>query len=368
MEPKRKHYLAQIPTIALLVLLGLAPQVAIILFILRSIDRNAARKEQAAQAPQFQASNAARAAYTPYNYTPNPDAPTDEQRTAQKRQKSLINLCTLLGGFLLFMGLLSLGDGFDQLTAFGSARELLSGLAQLVGGGGALILGVRMKRARKLEQRLDKVVGSRDNIPLEELFAAAGLPYEQGRKLLENAIDHGYFGAGAYIDNRTDFLVVRGPAPIPAQPPEPEPAPQPGQYDAILAQFRVLSQAVANPILRAKIHRLEQLAQQIFSLAEKDPDKAPQLKKFTEYYLPTAFKLLNTYVQMEHQGIQGENISETKQSIERSMDMLITAFENQLDKLFQADALDVSADISALEGMLNLDGLTSKQDFGPDKL
>lgn len=370
MEPKRKHYLAQIPTIALLVLLGLAPQVAIILFILRAIDRKAARKEQAAQAPQFQAGSAAqthgpaRAAYIPYDYTPSPDAPTSEQRSAQKRQKSLINLCTLLGGFLVFTGLVTLGEGFDQLTAFGVLDELLSGLAQLVGGGGALILGLRIKRARKLEQQLDKVVGDRDNIPLEELFAAAGLPYEQGRKLLENAIDHGYFGAGAYIDNRTDFLVVRGPAPIPAQPPEEQPAPEPGQYDAMLEQFRVLGQAVESPALRAKIQRLEQLARQIFALAEKDPDKAPQLKKFTEYYLPTSFKLLNTYAQMEQPGIQGENISEAKQSIERSMDMLITAFENQLDKLFQADALDVSADISALEGMLNLDGLTGKQDFG----
>ena len=51
MEPKRKHYLAQIPTIVLLVLLGLAPQAAILLFILRTIDRSAARKEQAAHAP-----------------------------------------------------------------------------------------------------------------------------------------------------------------------------------------------------------------------------------------------------------------------------------------------------------------------------
>ena len=40
------------------------------------------------------------------------------------------------------------------------------------------------------------------------------------------------------------------------------------------------------------------------------------------------------------------------------MDLLVTAFENQLDKLFQSDALDVSSDIAALEGMLNLDGLT----------
>ena len=51
-------------------------------------------------------------------------------------------------------------------------------------------------------------------------------------------------------------------------------------------------------------------------------------------------------------------------SIERSMDLLITAFENQLDKLFASDALDVSTDIAALEGMLNLDGLTGG-DFAP---
>ena len=69
-------------------------------------------------------------------------------------------------------------------------------------------------------------MGSRDNIPLDELFAAAGLTEKEGRKVLENAIDHGYFGTDAYIDNRTGFLVVRGPAPIPAQPaPSPNPMP-----------------------------------------------------------------------------------------------------------------------------------------------
>ena len=40
------------------------------------------------------------------------------------------------------------------------------------------------------------------------------------------------------------------------------------------------------------------------------------------------------------------------------VNQLVTAFENQLDKLFQSDALDVTTDIAALEGMLNMDGLT----------
>ena len=83
-----------------------------------------------------------------------------------------------------------------------------------------------------------------------------------------------------------------------------------------------------------------------------------------DYYLPTSLKLLNTYAQLSAQDVQGTNITETRQSIERSMDLLITAFENQLDKLFASDALDVSADIAALQGMLNLDGLTGS-DFTP---
>ena len=67
--------------------------------------------------------------------------------------------------------------------------------------------------------------------------------------------------------------------------------------------------------------------------------------------------------QLERQGVDGENITKTKQSIQRSLDLLVTAFENQLDKLFQSDALDVSADVAALEGMLNLDGLSGESDF-----
>ena len=75
----------------------------------------------------------------------------------------------------------------------------------------------------------------------------------------------------------------------------------------------------------------------------------------------TALKLLNTYASLPAQDVQGENIADAKKNIERSMDLLVTAFENQLDKLFQSDALDVSADVAALEGMLNMDGLTGNE-------
>ena len=224
-----------------------------------------------------------------------------------------------------------------------------------------------MDRARKLEHKLDKIVGNRDNIPLDELFAAAGIDAAKGRAAVEQAIDHGYFGADAYIDYRTNVLVVRGAAPQPPEAAAPEPAPQQDpqdQYASLQQQLRQANDAIPDPVMTAKISRLEELSARIFALAKKDPDKKAQLQKFMDYYLPTALKLLNTYAQLSAQDIQGENITDAKQSIERSMDLLITAFENQLDKLFQSDALDVSADVAALEGMLNLDGLTGS-DFRP---
>ena len=47
MEPRRsKHFLAHIPTIALLVLFAMSPWLGILFFILRAIDRDAEKKEQ----------------------------------------------------------------------------------------------------------------------------------------------------------------------------------------------------------------------------------------------------------------------------------------------------------------------------------
>ena len=349
-----------------------------ILFILRAIDKDAEKKEWRAfqdrrrYAADFRPEDTRRAAQpgpgAPYDYSARyqaHDLPTAEQQKAKKRRQSLINWCTVLGGLFLFAGVTELPDSIY----YGLWNDLFSNLFMVVGGGGALVLGLFLRRVSRLERQLDKVVGDRDNIPLDELFAAAGIPEKEGRKVLESAIDHGYFGADAYIDNRTDFLVVRGDAPLPA-PPARESAPQPdpdpageSQYQRLLRQLHEAGTALADPMLRDKAARLETVSARIFALAEADPGKEDQLRKFVNYYLPTALKLLHTYAQLDGQGVDGENITKTKQSIERSLDLLVTAFENQLDKLFQSDALDVSADIAALEGMLNLDGLSGESDF-----
>lgn len=369
MEPRRsKHFLAHIPTIALLVLFAMSPWLGVLFFILRAIDRDAEKKEQenAEYSSDFRPQDTG-AGQPTRNFEPvyGHDVPTAEQQNAKKWHKTLTNLCTIMGAVFLFAGVTNAVDVISVWKFWPDPGELFSDIAMAIGGGGALLTGQRMKSTRKLERLLDKVVGERDNISLPELFAAAGVDAARGRAAVESAIEHGYFGADAYIDNRTDTLVVRGAAPQPPRPAEPAPAPAPeDQYAALQRQLRQANDAIPDPVMTAKISRLEDVSARIFALAKKDPDKKAQLQKFMDYYLPTALKLLNTYAQLSAQDVQGSNITEAKQSIERSMDLLITAFENQLDKLFASDALDVSTDIAALEGMLNLDGLTGG-DFAP---
>lgn len=356
MEPK-KHYFAHIPTIAIFIAFAISGPLGLLLFILKSIDKKSEKEEQARNGWGTASRQAAARSAPDRETIYGPDVPTREQQDAKERHNFLTFLCTLGGVVFLFVG-------FSTLFMDGAASvmEALTAIAQMLGGGAALLTGLHMKRTRQLERQLDKIVGDRDNIPLDELFAAAGVDQAKGRSAVENAIEHGYFGADAYIDNRTNTLVVRGPAPQPKKPaPAPAPKPQPAaedEYAALLRQLREVNDAIPDPVMSQKISRLEEVSGRIFALAQKDPDKKAQLQKFMNYYLPTALKLLNTYASLSRQAVEGTNITEAKQSIERSMDLLVTAFENQLDKLFQSDALDVTTDIAALEGMLNMDGLT----------
>ena len=356
MEPK-KHYFAHIPTIAIFIAFAISGPLGLLLFILKSIDKKSEKEEQARNGWGTASRQAAARSAPDRETIYGPDVPTREQQDAKERHNFLTFLCTLGGVVFLFVG-------FSTLFMDGAASvmEALTAIAQMLGGGGALLTGLRMKSTRKLERLLDKVVGERDNIPLPELFAAAGVEAARGRPAVKSAIEHGYFGADAYIDNRTDTLVVRGAAPQPKKPaPAPAPKAQPAaedEYAALLRQLREVNDAIPDPVMSGKISRLEEVSGRIFALAQKDPDKKAQLQKFMNYYLPTALKLLNTYASLSRQAVEGTNITEAKQSIERSMDLLVTAFENQLDKLFQSDALDVTTDIAALEGMLNMDGLT----------
>ena len=128
---------------------------------------------------------------------------------------------------------------------------------------------------------------------------------------------------------------------------------------------------IPNLSVKAKIRELINVSDKIVEDAVNDPSDVPQIKKFLDYYLPTTIKILNAYDRMGAQGIEGENISGTMQSIEEMLDTAIAAYKKLLDNLFANQALDVETDIEVMNTLLKREGLaeggTAAAGFGSFK-
>ena len=131
--------------------------------------------------------------------------------------------------------------------------------------------------------------------------------------------------------------------------------------DKAVSEMRRLNDAIKDPKISAQIDRLEAVSLRIFDAVKEDPKKLPQIRRFMDYYLPTTLKLLNAYDRMGSAGVSGENIGGTMKRVEEMMDTIVTAFEKQLDGLYGADALDLSADMTVLETMMAREGLAGEQ-------
>lgn len=125
-----------------------------------------------------------------------------------------------------------------------------------------------------------------------------------------------------------------------------------------LRKIHEANDALPGKIISQKLARLELVITRILEEVKKQPKKASELQKFMNYYLPTTWKLINAYLEFESQPLQTENIVNTKNEIEGTLDTINDAFEKLLDDLFQSQAWDISSDISVLQTMLAQEGLT----------
>ena len=157
--------------------------------------------------------------------------------------------------------------------------------------------------------------------------------------------------------------------------PEPQPEPEPEeklppelqsviyQGKRAIADIRRLNDEIPDERISAQIDLIERLTAQIFDCVRKNPKKLSQIRQFLNYYLPTTIKLMEQYVTLQNQSLKTENITEGMQKIEDLLDKVIIAFQRQLDALFEADVVDITADIRVMEQMMASEGRTNKKDL-----
>lgn len=177
-----------------------------------------------------------------------------------------------------------------------------------------------------------------------------------------------FLGSAALFKGKKEFVPIE-PEPVrPKEPEKPKEEEKPSRTgnpevdklidegNGYLRKLRAANDAIPDEALSECIERMERASADIFAYIADHPGKAPQIRKFMNYYLPTTLKLLGSYERLSRQSVKGENITSTMFNIAGMMHTVADAFEKQLDSLFTDEAMDISADITVFESMLEQEG------------
>ena len=254
-------------------------------------------------------------------------------------------------------------------------RQVFYPMGMMAGGVSLLLGSGAMKRRQRRFATYLRTVGQKAAVPLDYLARAVDVSRKRVEKDINLMLEKGMWGDEAYIDlgsgmlfksqeAATAYFDAAHRAKAEQEQPRQPAAAAPEGYAAILAQIRDLNDRIADERLSAQMDRMEQVAGRIFRLIEEDENKRAAAGTFLSYYLPTTLKLLENYAAFEEAGVSGENLSQAKAKIEKTMDSIVAGFEHQLDELYRTDAMDIDSDIRVMETMLRRDTASVADDFG----
>lgn len=252
------------------------------------------------------------------------------------------------------------------LHNFSSLEDVFAVTLFCCGGLGLSAWGVFKTRQAQRFRKLKNLIGDHKLVDIHAIASAFPCSYEQACNMLEKMAYGGHLGRRAYVDSAAGQLVLTGEGVRERKEQEHQvkrdaTVKQAEEELSILKEIRQVNDAIPDPELTRKIYRIEEITGHILEYQKKHPDKSHELRNFLNYYLPTTLKILNSYAEMDRQGVSGENISATKERVENMMDMVVEGFETQLDNLFRDEMMDIASDISVMEKMMGRDGLTENE-------
>lgn len=295
------------------------------------------------------------------------------------------------GAGTVFIGIPALIAALDPLAVGVPGLGVTAALGVMTAGFAALLgFGVRnLRRASKLKA-LTRAVGQREAVTFDDIAARMQVSPKAALSTSRTLIKGGYLPEGRIDDENTTLMVTENAyhqyrqfqqsqrqtlaereaaraaeaAARAAHEQDISERLTPEQRAFVargrdyVRQMDELNAAIDDAAVSERITAIQEVVGRILARAEEEPAIIAGLDRLTAYYLPTTVKLLDAYDRLEEEPIQGENISSSRSEIERTLDVLHSAFEKLFDDTYQDLSLDVSADISVLHAMLAQEGLT----------
>ena len=121
---------------------------------------------------------------------------------------------------------------------------------------------------------------------------------------------------------------------------------------ANLDALHKLNEAIPDPQLSRAMDRMEKAGRSIAAVVEKTPDKARSVDRFARY-VPARGRQADGHLRgAGAEQRQGRERRQIEAELRRNAETTATAFENQLDALYSAEAMDISTDIEVLDSIL----------------
>lgn len=301
----------------------------------------------------------------------NPKQRTYAQNAAQGKANSIpvpqgTKGLNITGGILSGIGGLATLTTLAEYAGWASLSILMPALAPClcILFAGLAILAYTAKRSKKYYRfkRYLTLIGDQKEVSLEAIERTTGYSHAKVVKDLQEMLDKRYIRVG-YIDLYHNKLVLTSSGVKMDSDEKDEVKVTSGLADdpeAVLEAIQSINDAIADPEVSAEIDKIKDLTKKILDYIKIHPKKAGQVNKFMSYYLPTTVKILNSYAQLENQGLQGQNIEDAKVRVRRMLEQVTSGFEKQLELLMQDDVMDLDSEVAVMEQMLKNDGLSSE--------
>ena len=125
---------------------------------------------------------------------------------------------------------------------------------------------------------------------------------------------------------------------------------------ADLSAIKKAMNIVSATSVRKDVEELYGTGMRIYAYLEENPGKIKLARRFFTYYLDTAAKLVERYVDFQNTGLRSEEVKDILRKTAEALPVLSRAFERQFTNLMQGELMDVEADIDLLKSTLEMEG------------
>lgn len=158
------------------------------------------------------------------------------------------------------------------------------------------------------------------------------------------------------------FFLLRRLSP-PEKPPEPIRSTGNETADALIRKGLSHAETIRSHVpafseaSRGVLNELAAVAEEICRHLISDPADAPLVRRFYNLFTPETEKLLLAYSQAAAARDPGENQKRILSAVDGALPGILSAYKNQLNRLYEHEATDVETDLAVMEQLLRNAGL-----------